>query len=83
LVLTIKYTSDKVKLMIKPKKDIKVKYLKAIKKDKIIHLRLPAFIYQTVEDIARENNCTNSEVVRALVMEKFLSVNRINYENME
>jgi len=65
------------------KTDIKVKRLKAIKKDKIIHLRIPAFIYQTVEDIARDNNCTNSEVVRALVMEKFLSVNRINYELTE
>jgi len=65
------------------KTDIKVKRLKAIKKDKIIHLRIPAFIYQTVEDIARDNNCTNSEVVRALVMEKFLSVNRINYEMVE
>jgi len=65
------------------KTDIKVKRLKAIKKDKIIHLRIPAFIYQTVEDIARDNNCTNSEVVRALVMEKFLSVNRINYERVE
>jgi len=62
------------------KTDINVKRLKAIKKDKIIHLRLPAFIYETVEDVARDNNCTNSEVVRALVMEKFLSVNRINYE---
>jgi len=65
------------------KTDIKVKRLKAIKKDKIIHLRLPAFIYSTVEDIARDNKCTNSEVVRALVMEKFLSVNRINYETVE
>ena len=83
MVLTIKYTSDKVKLMIKPKTDIKVKRLKAIKKDKIIHLRLPAFIYSTVEDVAKDNNCTNSEVVRALVLEKFLSVNRINFENME
>ena len=83
MVLTIKYTSDKVKLMIKPKTDIKVKRLKAIKKDKVIHLRLPAFIYSTVEDVAKDNNCTNSEVVRALVLEKFLSVNRINFENME
>ena len=72
--MTITYTNDKVKLMAKVKTDIKVKRLKAIKKDKIIHLRLPAFIYQTVEDVARDNNCTNSEVVRALVMEKFLSV---------
>lgn len=69
--------------MVKVKTDIKVKRLKAIKKDKVIHLRIPAFIYQTVEDIARDNNCTNSEVVRALVMEKFLSVNRINYERTE
>lgn len=69
--------------MAKVKTDLKIKKLKAIKKDKIIHLRIPAFIYKTVEDIARDNNCTNSEVVRALVMEKFLSVNRINYENME
>ena len=83
MVLTTKYTSDKVKLMIKPKTDIKVKRLKAIKKDKVIHLRLPAFIYSTVEDVAKDNNCTNSEVVRALVLEKFLSVNRINFENME
>jgi len=69
--------------MAKVKTDLKIKKLKAIKKDKVIHLRIPAFIYKTVEDVARENNCTNSEVVRALVMEKFLSVNRINYENME
>ena len=69
--------------MIKPKKDIKLKRLKAIKKDKIIHLRLPTFIYETIEEIAKDNNCNNSEVVRALVMEKFLSVNRINFENME
>jgi len=69
--------------MAKVKTDIKVKGLKAIKKDKIIHLRLPAFIYKTVEDIARDNKCTNSEVVRALVLEKFLSVNRINFENVE
>jgi len=69
--------------MAKVKIDIKVKRLKAIKKDKVIHLRLPAFIYSTVEDIARDNKCTNSEVVRALVMEKFLSVNRINYETVE
>ena len=72
-----------VKLMANVKTDIKVKRLKAIKKDKVIHLRIPAFIYKTVEDIARQNKCTNSEVVRALVMEKFLSVNRINYESME
>ena len=65
------------------KTDIKVKGSKAIKKDKIIHLRIPAFIYQTVEEIARDNNCTNSEVVRAIVIEKFLSVNRINYESVE
>jgi len=77
------YTNDKVKLMAKVKTDIKVKRLKAIKKDKVIHLRLPAFIYSTVEDVARDNNCTNSEVVRAIVQEKFLSVNRINYENVE
>ena len=77
------YTNDKVKLMAKVKTDIKVKRLKAIKKDKVIHLRIPAFIYKTVEEIARENNCTNSEVVRALVMEKFLSVNRINYETVK
>jgi len=77
------YTNDKVELMAKVKTDIKVKRLKAIKKDKVIHLRLPAFIYETVEDIARDNNCTNSEVVRALVMEKFLSVNRINYETVK
>ncbi len=69
--------------MAKVKTDLKIKKLKAIKKDKVIHLRIPAFIYQTVEDVARENNCTNSEVVRALVMEKFLSVNRINYEIKE
>ncbi len=72
-----------MKLIAKVKTDLKIKKLKAIKKDKVIHLRIPAFIYKTVEDVARENNCTNSEVVRALVMEKFLSVNRINYENME
>jgi len=69
--------------MAKVKTDLKIKKLKAIKKDKIIHLRIPAFVYQTVVDIARENNCTNSEVVRALVMEKFLSVNRINYETVK
>jgi len=69
--------------MAKVKTDIKVKRLKAIKKDKIIHLRIPAFIYKTVEDIARDNNCTNSEVIRAIVQEKFLSVNRINYETVE
>ncbi len=69
--------------MAKVKTDLKIKKLKAIKKDKIIHFRIPAFIYQTVKDIARENNCTNSEVVRALVMEKFLAVNRINYERTE
>ncbi len=69
--------------MAKVKTDIKVKRLKAIKKDKVIHLRLPAFIYKTVGDIARDNNCTNSEVVRAIVQEKFLSVNRINYETVE
>jgi len=69
--------------MAKVKTDLKIKKLKAIKKDKVIHVRLPAFIYQTVEDVARENTCTNSEVVRALVMEKFLSVNRINYERTE
>jgi len=77
------YTNDKVKLMAKVKTDIKVKRLKAIKKDKVIHLRIPAFIYKTVEDVARDNNCTNSEVVRAIVQEKFLSVNRINYETVE
>jgi len=77
------YTGVNIKSMGTIKTDIKVKRLKAIKKDKIIHLRIPAFIYQTVEDIARDNNCTNSEVVRALVMEKFLSVNRINYEMVE
>jgi len=81
--LTITYTGVNIKLMAKVKTDIKVKGLKAIKKDKIIHLRLPAFIYKTVEDIARDNKCTNSEVVRALVLEKFLSVNRINFENVE
>ncbi len=69
--------------MAKVKTDIKVKRLKAIKEDKVIHLRIPAFIYKTVEDVARDNNCTNSEVVRALVMEKFLSVNRINYETVK
>jgi len=69
--------------MAKVKTDVKIKRLKAIKKDKIIHLRLPAIIYQIVEDVARDNDCTNSEVVRALVMEKFLSVNRINYERVE
>ena len=69
--------------MAKVKTDIKVKRLKAIKKDKVIHLRLPAFIYKTVEDVARDNNCTKSEVIRALVLEKFLSVNRINYETVE
>ncbi len=69
--------------MAKVKTDLKIKKLKAIKKDKVIHLRIPAFIYKTVEDIARQNKCTNSEVVRALVMEKFLSVNRINYERTE
>jgi len=69
--------------MAKVKTDLKIKKFKAIKKDKVIHVRLPAFIYQTVEDVARENTCTNSEVVRALVMEKFLSVNRINYERTE
>jgi len=72
-------TGLNIKSMGTVKTDIKVKRLKAIKKDKVIHLRLPAFIYKTVED----NNCTNSEVVRALVLEKFLSVNRINFENME
>ena len=77
------YTRGKVKSMGTVKTDLKIKRLKAIKKDKVIHLRLPTFIYETVEDVARDNNCTNSEVVRALVMEKFLSVNRINYENME
>jgi len=81
--LTITYTGVNIKSMGTVKTDIKVKRLKAIKKDKIIHLRLPAFIYKTVEDVARDNDCTNSEVVRAIVQEKFLSVNRINYENME
>ncbi len=41
--------------MAKVKTDIKVKRLKAIKKDKVIHLRLPAFIYETVVDVARDN----------------------------
>ena len=81
--MTITDTGLNIKLMGTVKTDIKVKRLKAIKKDKIIHLRLPAFIYSTVEDVAKDNNCTNSEVVRALVLEKFLSVNRINYESKE
>jgi len=81
--LTITYTGVNIKSMGTIKTDIKVKRLKAIKKDKIIHLRLPAFIYETVEEIAKDNSCTNSEVVRALVMEKFLSVNRINYKRVE
>ena len=81
--MTITDTGLNIKLMGTVKTDIKVKRLKAIKKDKVIHLRLPAFIFKTVEDVAKDNKCTNSEVVRALVLEKFLSGNRINFENVE
>ncbi len=68
--------------MAKVKTDIKVK-LRASKKNKVIHLRVPEPIYKAVEELAEFNNCTASEVARAVLIEKLFEVNRINYETVE
>lgn len=68
--------------MAKVKTDIKVK-LRATKKNKVIHLRVPESIYKAVEDLAALNKCTTSEVARAVLIEKLFDVNRINYESVE
>jgi len=64
------------------KTDPKVK-LRSTIKNKIIHLRVPELIYRAVEDLAVLNNCTPSEVARAVLIEKLVGVNRINYETTE
>jgi len=64
------------------KTDIKVK-LRSTIKNKVIHLRVPESVYKAVEDLAEFNNCTTSEVARAVLIEKLFAVNRINYETVE
>ncbi len=64
------------------KTDIKAK-LRASKKNKVIHLRVPESVYKAVEDLADQNKCTTSEVARAVLIEKVFEVNRINYEMVE
>jgi len=49
--------------MAKVKTDIKVK-LRSIKKNKVLHLRVPEPIYKMDEDLADQNKCTASEVAR-------------------
>jgi len=68
--------------MAKIKTDIQVK-LRSIKKNKVIHLRVPEPIYKMVEDLADQNKCTASEVARAVLIEKLLEVKKINYELTE
>jgi len=61
------------------KTDIKVK-LRSSKKSRVIHLRVPELVYKAVEDLAELNKCTTSEIARAVLIEKLVEVNRINYE---
>jgi len=68
--------------MAKVKTDIKVK-LRATKKNKVIHLRVPESIYKAVEDLAVLNKCTTSEIARAVLIEKLFDVNRIKYKLTE
>jgi hypothetical protein len=65
--------------MAKLKKDARVK-LRATAKNKMLHLRVPEPIYKMVEELAEQNNCTASEVARAVLLEKLLEVKRIDYE---
>lgn len=64
------------------KTDMRAK-LRASKKNKVIHLRVPESIYQAVEELAEFNNCTTSEIARAVLIEKLMDFKPINYENME
>jgi len=64
------------------KKDLEVK-LRATKKNKVLHLRVPEPIYKMVEDLAEQNKCTASEVARAVLIEKLLEVKKINYKLTE
>jgi len=71
-----------INTMAKVKTDIKVK-LRSTIKNKVIHLRVPESVYRAVEELAAFNNCTTSEIARAILIEKLFQVNRINYETVE
>jgi len=64
------------------KTDIKVK-LRSSKKSKVIHLRVPESIYKMVEDLAKQNKCTSSEIARAVLIEKLMEVGHFKYESVE
>ena len=62
--------------------DIKAK-LRASKKNKVIHLRVPESIYQAVLELAEFNNCTTSEIARAVLIEKLMDFKPIKYKRVE
>jgi len=64
------------------KTDIKVK-LRSTKKDKVVHLRIPDAIFRMVEYQAKKNQCTISEVARAIIIEKLLKFKPLNFKIME
>ncbi len=64
------------------KTDIKVK-LRSTKKDKVVHLRIPDAIFRMVEYQAMKNQCTISEVARAIIIERVLKYKPVNFEMME
>jgi len=64
------------------KTDIKAK-LRSSKKNKVIHLRVPESIYQAVEELAEFNNCTTSEIARAVLIEKLMDFKPVNYKRTE
>ncbi len=68
--------------MAKVKTDIQVK-LRSIIKNKVIHLRVPESIYQAVEELAEFNNCTTSEIARAVLIEKLMDFKPVNYKRTE
>jgi len=71
-----------INTMAKVKTDIKAK-LRASKKNKVIHLRVPESIYQAVEELAEFNNCTTSEIARAVLIEKLMDFKPVKYKRVE
>ena len=71
-----------INTMAKIKTDIKVK-LRSSKKNKVIHLRVPESIYQAVEELAEFNNCTASEIARAVLIEKLMDFKPVKYKRVE
>jgi len=44
---------------------------------------VPESIYQAVEELAEFNNCTTSEIARAVLIEKLMDFKPVKYKRVE